>query len=200
MTSSGFDSSLAFTLLPSNDGQKFHDTPGDPGGATAWGVTQQSWSSWIGRPASIADMQALTATEVGSFYRYRYWNTIDGDNLPPGVDLMVFDNGVLSGPVTSAKQLQELLGVKVDGEIGPITLAAAQQSNAYTLITRLRTAQANHYRSLSDFPEFGKGWLSRLDRRADAAMAMLVLGETGWGDTLTPSDMMDLEMIAEEEI
>lgn len=195
----GFAPSLNFTLLPDNDGQGYHDTPGDPGGSTAWGVTQTSWSAWIGRPASIATMRALTPAAVTGFYRSWYWNTIDGDNLPSGVDLMVFDNGVLSGVETSAKQLQALLGVDVDGEVGPITLAAAQQIDLSALVSRLQAAQDAYYRTLPGFAEFGDGWLSRLERRAAAALAMLVL-ELAWSDMLYSVEAMSIEMIAAEEM
>jgi lysozyme family protein len=168
-----FSAALDFMLLPANDGQPYHVSPGDNGGATAWGVTRATWSRWIGRPASNADMQALTAASTTGMYRCWYWNTVSGDSLPSGLDLMTFDAAVLGGEATAAMQLQALVGADQDGQIGPLSLAAIQQHDPTTLINRLQSAQEQHYRSLSTFAEFGNGWLARLDRRTTAALALL---------------------------
>lgn len=168
----GFAACLAWTLRPENDGQPFHVTAGDPGGATSWGVTRASWARWSGCTVSLEAMQDLTAASVGGIYQAWYWNTISGDSLPRGVDLMVFDNGVLSGEVVSAQQLQRIVGVDVDGDIGPLTLAAVGKIDPVRLIGDLAAAQEARYRSLVGFSRFGNGWLARLNRRTAAALAM----------------------------
>ncbi|MFC0282394.1 glycosyl hydrolase 108 family protein [Camelimonas abortus] len=59
-----------------------------------------------------------------AIYRQQYWEKIRGDDLPPGVDYVVFDGAVNSGVAQSAKWLQRALGVRVDGIIGNATIAA----------------------------------------------------------------------------
>ena len=55
---------------------------------------------------------------------------------------MVFDIAVNNGKARAAKWLQTLLGVKVDGFIGPVTLAAAQKANPQALAAKLLSRRA----------------------------------------------------------
>lgn len=170
---SNFQACLNFVLLPANDGQPFHVTPGDPGEATAWGVTRATLSAYLHRPATIADVKALTRSSVAPIYRVFFWLPDGCDKLPIGLDLMTFDQGVLCGQGESAKLLQSVVGVEPDGEVGPITLAAIAKNDTAALIQSLASVQADHYRSLAQFDEFGRGWLARLDRRQSAALKMV---------------------------
>src|SRR6185437_13632357 len=103
-----------------------------------------------------------------------YWNKMRCDALPSGVGLSVFDFGVNAGPGTSAQMLQwgaGLSGADVDGKIGPHTIAAVARRAPAVLIDALAAMQAAHYRRLSGFPTFGRGWLARTVRRRAAALA-----------------------------
>jgi lysozyme family protein len=173
-----FDPCLDFTLLPDNDGAPYHV---DSGGGTSWGVTRETWSRWIGHPASVADMKAITKSSVSGLYHAWFWHTIAGNSLPLGVDLMVFDMGVTSGTHHPAVQLQEAIGFTgddVDGDIGPETLAATQKVDPIKLIELLTAAQESYYRSCREFPVDGNGWLARLQRRSVAARAMIPASPT----------------------
>jgi lysozyme family protein len=159
-----------FTLLPGNDGQPFHV---DSGGGTSYGVTRANWSRWIKHPASDADMEAITAPGTTQFYEAWYWKTISGDALPLGVDLMVFDHGIMSGEATSARALQQVVRSTVDGWVGLNTLAQVAKLDPSVLIGMLAWRQEEYYRSLDSFTINGNGWLARLDRRVIAATGML---------------------------
>lgn len=138
------------------------DHPHDPGGATNRGVTIGTLSAWLGRPATKAEVKALTVEAVTPIYRKNYWDAVQGDELPPGVALMVFDLAVNSGPGRAANFLQEAVGVTVDGRIGPVTVAKANALPAIDTINKLRERRERFYRGLSTFPTFGTGWLRRL--------------------------------------
>jgi len=171
-----FDACLAFTWSPDRDGQPLHVSPGDRGGATSWGVTLASYTSWRadhGHPTTTeVDLAAATKAELGALYRDRYWTPIQGDRLPVGVDLLAFDFGVTSGPGTSVKLLQETVGgLKVDGALGPKTLAAVARCDRLDLIRRLSARHESYYRSLADFSRFGNGWTNRNAARLAAALA-----------------------------
>lgn len=167
-----FQACLAFTLRPENDGQACHTTAGDPGGTTAWGVTHATLCDWLGRPATLADMRALTAEDAAPIYRARYWSPIRGDDLAAGVDLMVFDYGVMSGWAASARLLQGVVCVDRDAIIGPLTLAACAKMDRNTLIERLARVQETSYRSMRNYWRFGRDWIGRLDRRQITAIGM----------------------------
>jgi lysozyme family protein len=134
----------------------------DPGGMTNLGVTKRVWEEWIGKPATEADMRALTPAMVGPLYKKRYWDAVRGDDLPSGVDLCVFDAAVNAGVGRASKFLQQAVGVTADGQIGPKTLAAITAKSADDVIEEFCALREAHYKSLSTFATFGKGWMRRL--------------------------------------
>lgn len=154
-----FDAALA-EILRHEGG--WVDHPKDPGGATNRGVTLATLSDWLGRTATKAEVKALTVADVAPIYRERYWNAVKGDDLPAGVDLMVFDLAVNSGPGRAAKFLQEVVGAAVDGQIGPGTLAKVNALHPLAVIDGLAQRRERFYRGLGTFDTFGRGWMKRL--------------------------------------
>ena len=165
-----FNACIAFTLA--NEGG-FVDNPRDPGGATNFGVTLDGLSDWRGARCSVADVRDMTVAEATAIYHANYWIPVAGDDLAPGLDLMVFDFGVNHGPASAVELLQWIVGAHVDGDAGVQTIARASCSSA-TLNTRIRalaTAQSAFYTSLRN-PVFNKGWQARTQRRQAAALVM----------------------------
>lgn len=146
------------------------DHPSDPGGATNLGVTLGALSDWLGRPATKAEVKALTVTRAAPIYKANYWRAAACDKLPAGVDYIVFDLAVNSGVARAKRYLQEALGVRADGVIGPLTLLAVQNTDADELIKRISEKRATFYRGLATFKTFGKGWMRRLDEVTKQAL------------------------------
>ena len=163
-----FTACLAFTL--SQEGG-FVDNPQDPGGATNLGITLAVLQDWRDENCTAEDVRALTRVMVQPIYGARYWNPVQGDRLPSGIDLMVFDHGVNCGPPRAAAMLQSLLHVPADGHIGPMTLAALAKVSPGPLIPALHAAQRAFYLGLHN-AEFERGWLNRTDARQAAALAI----------------------------
>ncbi|MBU3668330.1 MAG: hypothetical protein FGM53_07355, partial [Rhodocyclaceae bacterium] len=108
----------------------------------------------------------------------KYWDAIKGDDLPAGVDYCVFDCAVNSGPGRAAKMLQEVVGVKPDGGIGPITLAAVKShcitpEDTKALIAQYADKRLQFWQGLTTFATFGRGWTRRGNEVKDAALAMV---------------------------
>ena len=61
------------------------------------------------------------------------------DELPTGVDECVFDYGVNSGVGRAKKVLQRLVGVKDDGALGPLTMAAVARRDPAALINAIES-------------------------------------------------------------
>lgn len=135
----------------------------DPGGMTNRGVTRRTWEDWTGCPANEARMRALTVADVTPLYRKRYWDAVKGDDLPGPIALCLFDMAVNAGPGRAARILQKVVGVTADGEIGPKTIAAVKCREIRGLVGAYQDARLAFYRSLSEFPTFGKGWTRRVD-------------------------------------
>jgi lysozyme family protein len=140
----------------------FAHHPKDPGGATKFGITRETLSRARGRSASAEDVRALTRPEAVTVYRGLYWDVVRADELPPGLDLAVFDLAVNSGPVRATRMLQTVLGVAADGIVGPETLSAAWQSDPVETIRRLTRARLGFLGRLATWPVFGRGWRRRV--------------------------------------
>lgn len=153
--------SKSFELMLKSEGG-YVDHPADPGGRTNLGVTQSTWENWVNRKVDEPEMRGLTADKVEPLYKERYWDAVRGDDLPVGLDYLMFDFGVNAGPPRAIKLLQSAVGVTPDGGFGPMTLAAVQAIDAPELIEKFSQAKEDFYRSLTQFPTFGKGWLNRV--------------------------------------
>jgi lysozyme family protein len=129
---------------------------------TNLGVTKRVWEEWTGKPATEEDMRGLTPAMVSPLYKKRYWDAVRGDDLPSGVDLCVFDCAVNAGVGRASKFLQQAVGVTADGQIGPMTVAATTAKPAEEVIEAFCNLRETHYKSLSTFATFGKGWMNRL--------------------------------------
>ena len=167
---SNFKQALEY-LVKSEGG--YVDNPKDPGGRTNLGVTQKVWESWVGRESNEKEMRALTKTDVEPLYKRKYWDACRCDDLPTGLDYLVFDFAVNAGVGRSAKTLQSCVGVSVDGQIGNQTIEAIKKIAPSDLIERFSEAKINFYKLLVTFPTFGKGWLNRVEEVKTTALKMV---------------------------
>ena len=152
-----YDAALKATLR--YEGGKVDD-PRDPGGRTAFGVTQNTYNAWRTKHGlSQKDVFQIADSEVAAIYRQEYWDKIRGDDLPDGLDFAVFDFAVNSGVSRASKYLQSMVGVTQDGVIGPKTVAAAK---AY-LGVRLTDMRLGFLKGLPTWGTFGRGWANRIN-------------------------------------
>ncbi len=138
------------------------DHPKDPGGATMKGVTLAVFREFKGRPATKAELRAISDADLKAVYKAGYWDKARCGDLPPGVDLMVFDLAVNSGPGRAVKFLQSAVNAEPDGVFGPATLANVRALPPAEIVLRLRNRRERFFRSLANFDTFGRGWLRRL--------------------------------------
>jgi lysozyme family protein len=149
------------------------DHPKDPGGRTNLGCTQRVWEEWVGHPVDEKAMRALTPELVAPLYKAKYWDKIKGDELPNGVDYIVFDAAINSGPGRAAKWLQQTVGAVPDGAIGAGTLAKVAAMPAADIVEKYQKTRLQFLQSLPTWDTFGKGWGRRVAEVEDAAGKML---------------------------
>jgi len=160
MTADNFDRALSRVLIHEGG---FSNHPADPGGATNRGVTQRTFAAWLrSRGQTVRSVKHITDDEVRAIYRQQYWNAIRGDDLPRGIDYAVFDYAVNSGPAQAAKDLQRIVGSRVDGVIGSQTLMAVNGFGANVLIDKYCDKRLAFLKSLKTWKTFGKGWSNRV--------------------------------------
>lgn len=165
-----FDSALE-AILHHEGGYVNH--PADPGGRTNLGVTQRVWEEWVGRPVDEKEMRALTPEIVGPMYKAKYWDKIKGDDLPTGVDYIVFDAAINSGPGRAAKWLQQAVGAIPDGMIGPGTLGKVAAMPADDIVEKYQKTRLEFLQSLPTWGTFGRGWGRRVQEVQVTATKMV---------------------------
>lgn len=154
----------------------FSNDPDDPGGRTLNGITQRVYDAdrrQRGMPAQLLAPDLVRdpawAIERDAIYKQQFWDSIRADDLPDGVDYVVFDGSVNSGPVQSVKWLQRALaqfGVyhgAIDGHVGTGTLdALAAVDDNDKLIAAICARRIAFMQALQGFRKYSKGWLARV--------------------------------------
>tara|TARA_R110000868_G_scaffold138150_2_gene352044 strand:- start:3397 stop:3906 length:510 start_codon:yes stop_codon:yes gene_type:complete len=165
-----FDKALAAVLVHEGG---YVNNPKDPGGETNLGCTKAVWEEHCGHPVDTKTMKALTPFDVGPLYKNKYWDKIKGDDLPSGVDYVVFDAAINSGAGRAAKWLQACVGVEPDGGIGPKTLAAIRAFDSEQLIKDYSKRRLSFLSDLSTWETFGRGWARRVNEVEAVGLKLL---------------------------
>jgi lysozyme family protein len=148
----------------------YDEDPYDPGGPTNLGITLGEFVRDKGIEltsdnfaAMKAELKAIPQATVRRIYHENYWQAAACPELPPALALFHFDAAVNQGVAGAARMLQQAVGAEVDGEIGPLTLAAVASRPVEETLAAYADVRRRRYRSLPTFWRFGKGWLSRVD-------------------------------------
>jgi len=170
---------ICLPLILADEGG-YVDDPRDPGGATKLGVTLATARAYrldMDHDGDVdkADVKALTPEAVAPVYHRGYWLASSADICPSGLDYAVFDCAVNQGVGRAVRWLQEVAGVRVDGIIGPMSIRAIQNVARPLALAHFMDLRRSHYRSLSTFDRFGRGWMARCDRVEGKAMSMIKL-------------------------
>lgn len=147
----------AFEKLIGHEGG-YVNHPNDPGGATMYGITER-----VARAHGYqGHMYDLRLPEAKHIAKVAYWDKVRADDLPEGIRFDVFDGAYNSGPAQAAKWLQRACEVKDDGQIGPVTLAAAHSIDSAILLARYNGHRLEFFTDLPTWGTFGKGWARRV--------------------------------------
>ena len=141
--------------------------PNDPGGPTKYGITCYDLAEHRGQVMnSMAQwaplVRAMTMQEADDIYASKYATACAFNALGAGKDCVVFDFGVNSGPSRSIRYAQQVVGVDVDGILGPVTLLAINSYDPAKFINGLCDVRLSYLRGLSIWPVFGAGWQARV--------------------------------------
>lgn len=103
----------------------YSNNPLDRGGATKFGITMATLSIYRKGPVSEAMVKALTLDEALKVYEALYWRPLMLDKVrSDALAAIILDQAINRGVAAVTKRLQRLLGVEIDGIMGPQTIAA----------------------------------------------------------------------------
>lgn len=165
-----FNDAIDFTLQ--NEGG-FSDNPNDSGGATNFGITQETYSRFVGRPVSVEEVKAMPLQDAKTIYERSYWAPLDLNNFAyqPSATAL-FDMGVNLGVVTAARLAQEAccdvgINLVVDGILGATSCEKINQLGP-DFMTPFHTRVVSHYEQIvANNPKdhvFLGGWMNRANK------------------------------------
>lgn len=170
----------------------FVNDPTDRGGATNMGVTIATWRS-VGYDKDgdgdidVDDLRLITKEDVvNRVLKPHYWDRWKADQIKSQSVANILVDWVWGSGAHGIKIPQRVLGVKDDGVVGPITLAAVNNANPKEFFNRIYEERIKFLngivtRSVADYEKklgrkateaellkytqkrFIKGWLNRLN-------------------------------------
>jgi lysozyme family protein len=159
----------------------YDGNPLDPGnwtgGAVGAGVLRGTKFGIAAASFPTLDIAGLTQAQAAAIYRFSYYNKIGGDSLPPPVGLLIFDCAVNQGDGAAARLLQTSVSADADGVVGPATIAAtnrAYSADSHGILREIAARRALRYATTGNLDAFGLGWMRRLARVFDLALAAVV--------------------------
>ena len=145
-------------LILKNEGG-YTNHPADTGGETHYGISRTAHpEAWVDGTVSQEAARAIYLTQYVTYPKF--------DQIPdPYLMMQLVDFGVHSGPGLAIMKLQGILGVTVDGILGPETFGTMAQRDPRDINNRLAVERAKMLgriviRDKSQIA-FLSGWLNR---------------------------------------
>lgn len=144
----------------------FVNDPIDRGGATNKGVTIGTFQSFY-PGKTVEDLKRITDDQWLNIFRSGYWDKWQADQIKnQAVANIVVDWAWASGARKTIRKVQELLGVTVDGIVGPNTLNAINSRDAEELFDRIKVARYDFVDAIvkrdPSQKRFINGWKNRI--------------------------------------
>lgn len=155
-------------------GAKFTQDNEDPGGATKFGISFRFLKGLPVKDADInkdgkltwQDVQALAPRQAKEIYKAYFWDKLSLDSIDGVLAAVLFDSAVNIGLNRVAKNLQNIVGAKPDGVIGPATIMTVNDLPPDAVAKAMLFWRECHYRRLYKNESWAKkyidGWLNRL--------------------------------------
>ena len=151
----------------------FVNDPADLGGATNMGVTIGAWKSCGydkdgDGDIDVDDLHLLTREDVVKrVLKPHYWDRWKADEIKSQSVANILVDWVWASGAHGIKIPQRLLGVTVDGIVGPKTIAAVNAKNPRELFDMIKIARFDFIedicRKRPTNNKFKRGWMNRIN-------------------------------------
>lgn len=154
----------------------FQKDPEDPGNWTGGkvGVGRLVGTKYGVAAASYPDLdiENLTLEHAQLIAKNDFWDKFQGDQMPGGVSLSVFDFGYNAGIHEGIVVLQRTLDLPEDGSVGPITLRSLSSRDPAWVIRTYYIERMAAYRKMKNWEHDGRGWSARAASTRDKALSV----------------------------
>lgn len=149
----------------------FVNDPYDKGGATNAGVTIVTYRAYRkskGYAATtVDDLKRMSSAEWREIFKTLYWDRWRGDDIRSQSVANILVDWIWASGVWGIKIPQRLLGVAVDGVVGPATLDALNAHDPQKVFDTVMSARVQFIddicRRTPTNERFRRGWMNRLN-------------------------------------
>lgn len=149
----------------------YGNDPDDAGGATMCGITLETYKGYCRRKGypvpTIARLQSITYAQWLDVLKTHFWDKWKADEIKCQVLANILVDFVWASGGNGIKIPQKILGVKVDGIVGPKTIAAINSANPETLFNAIHKARIDFVNDIvrrkPSQKKFIKGWTRRIN-------------------------------------
>jgi lysozyme family protein len=153
------------------EGTKLENVPGDKGSWTKDGIIISEYKEYgvdhnNDGVIDEKDLNLMTDEEAASIVKKRYWDVVKADTINNQIIAeYIVDWGYNCGIGFAARRTQQILGLTVDGNVGPKTIQAINSANQQELFNNLVNSRQQHYKDIvaknPSQSKFIKGWMAR---------------------------------------
>jgi lysozyme family protein len=153
---SDFKTAVLLTLVHEGG---YVNNKNDSGGETNMGITAKDMPG--------QNMRDLTVEQATTYYSEHYWKPLYSQIADQNIAAKLFDMGVLFGVGSAVKVLQTVMKLVVDGNFGPVSLAAVNAVEPVSLLVAYKVGLVSHALGIvsaapHDRPFFA-GWTHRIN-------------------------------------
>jgi lysozyme family protein len=153
---------------------RFTDDRDDPGNwtggkigagelvGTKWGIAANTYGHAVAVSRGLIPIRDLTIEDAAEIYRRDFLSRIKAYEHEDGVAYQLLDFAINSGPVRARYELQDAIGVKADGIVGPVTLSRLSEFSEAQLIMLLLSERIGFLVRLPNWDVAGRGWMRRV--------------------------------------
>lgn len=149
-----------FEYIAMDEGRELNVHPDEPGGASRIGISLQTMSRHLGTKATVKDLEEMSDALAWDIYDELFWDAINADALPAGLNYAAFDFAVNSGPAV------------VDGDdtnnpkiIEDFLAQALREKTVTAQIDKLCDLRLEYMqRNPEKWARYKRGWTARVDR------------------------------------
>lgn len=143
----------------------YSNSKADLGGATKFGITLYSWAVYTKKEVTSKDVMMITPQMAKDFYLATYWIPLRCDLIKSEtLKYIIFDQAINRGTPTVVRQMQKILGLKVDGIFGDNTLSALNAQDEGFSLRFAFDCQDSYCQLVQRNPSqlvFLSGWINR---------------------------------------
>lgn len=140
--------------------------PDDPAGPTNKGITLATYRAYCGQEKTINHLRNMSYGTWQNIMKDMYWDKCKADKIDNQSVAEIFVDWCVNSGTAGIRKAQDVIGVKPDGIVGPVTLSAINTSDPQMLFDRLKAARQQFYINIvKNKPSqkvFMNGWMNRL--------------------------------------